>query len=280
MSAPAQHSFDPSVPPAEHAIAEENPSLEDQTLLILARLMEGGQEDEETCKELDQITRLFTAETQEGKDSVKTKPLSELVDLDTFETFTGYMDMRQPPTVRGHATLTTSSYLKAAGEKGLGYLSDFFHTRVGKATYDDFISCFSVAACLFPVIPEAIAELFLSQGFIVNIGPLMKRKWKSKKVEQAALEMLNAACMNTPSREAIKKYCTEWLDEIVNDVPQSLVDVGSPDRKQAVEDGAIQQRVHSEQVRNLAAVVLAKLQVSSLYLKLLCLIWWRYGGSF
>ena len=89
----------------------------------------------------------------------------------------------------------------------------------------------------------------------------MKRKWKSKKVEQASLEMLNAACMNTACREAIQKYCSEWLEEIVTDVPKTNIDVPSPERHHVAEDGPIQQRVHSETVRNLAAVVLAKLQV-------------------
>jgi hypothetical protein len=119
-----------------------------------------------------------------------------------------------------------------------------------------------VAACLFPIVPDVIADLFLGEGFVVSLGPLMMRKWRSRKVEQAALEMLNAACMNTPSREAIKKYCSEWLDEIVNSSPSAPVDVSSPERKKVVEDGSIQQRMHSEEVRNLAAVVLAKLQVS------------------
>jgi hypothetical protein len=133
---------------------------------------------------------------------------------------------------------------------------------VAKATYDDFILAFSVASCTFPVVPDIIATLFLSEGFVAGLGALMKRKWKSKKVEQAALDMLNAACMSTPCREAIQKYCTEWLEEIVNGVPGSSIEVSSPERQHVAEDGPIQQRIHSEKVRNLAAVVLAKLQVS------------------
>ena len=73
--------------------------------------------------------------------------------------------------------------------------------------------------------------------------------------------MLNAACMNASCREVVKKYCTEWLDEIVNDAPPFHADVSSPDRQEVIEDGSVQQRIHSEQVRNLAAVVLTKLQV-------------------
>jgi hypothetical protein len=261
MSSPTKE-IDPSVPAAAEDIGNKNVSIEDQTLLLLARLMEGGQEDVDTCRDLSSLTKLLN-EDAHGK--IKTPephtPLFELIDIDSVETILGYLDMRQEKAVRGYATLTTSEYLKVSGDKGVQYLSDFFYSRVGKGTYDDFILAFSVAASIFPVVPDVIADLFLSEGFVPSLGPLMKRKWKSKKVEQAALEMLNAACMNTPCREAIKKYCTEWLDEIVHDVPQSHVEVSSPDRHHAAEDGSIQQRIHSEQVRNLAAVVLAKIQV-------------------
>lgn len=239
-----------------------NTSIEDQTILLLARLMEGGQEDEDTCKELNKLTKMLDDDASEStRSSEPHKPIDELLDTDCVETILGYLDMRQAPIVRGHATLTTSAYLKAAGDKGVKELSSFFHLTVGKGTYDDFILAFSVAAALFPVVPDVIAELFLKEGFVVSLGPLMKRKWKSKKVEQAALEMLNAACMHSACRESIKKYCTEWLDEIVNDVPPTSLDVSSPERHHVAEDGAIQQRIHSPEVRNLAAVVLAKLQV-------------------
>ncbi|KAL2069629.1 hypothetical protein VTL71DRAFT_14308 [Oculimacula yallundae] len=253
---------DPSVPPTPEAIEQANVSLEDRTLLLLAHLMGGGgDEDEDVCKELSTLTKLLTDDSSpETRSPEPHKPLYLLFDTDCVETLLGYLDMRQPPTVRGHATLTTSAYLKAAGDTGVKALSSFFYTNVGKATYDDFIVAFSVAASLFPIVPDVIAELFLSEGFIASLGPLMRRKWKSRKVEQAALEMLNAACMNTPCREAIKKYCSEWLDEIVTNVPPSTIDVPSPDRQHVVEDGSIQQRIHSEAVRNLAAVVLAKLQ--------------------
>ncbi|KAH7346501.1 myosin-binding striated muscle assembly central-domain-containing protein [Rhexocercosporidium sp. MPI-PUGE-AT-0058] len=261
MSAQHEPEVDPSVPPTSEAIEEANVSLEDQTLLLLARLMEGGQEIEDTCRELSTLTKVLTDDSsKETRSPGPHKPLYELVDTDCVETILGYLDMRQPLTVRGHATLTTSAYLKAAGDKGVEALSSFFHTTVGKGTYDDFITAFSVAASLFPVVPDVIADLFLSEGFVASLGPLMRRKWKSRKVEQATLEMLNAACMNTPCREAIKKYCAEWLDEIVTNDPSAPVDVSSPERYHVVEDGSLQQRIHSQEVRNLAAVVLAKLQ--------------------
>lgn len=255
-------SSDASAAPAPNTVVKKNESIGDQTLLLLAGLMEGGKEDEDTCKQLDALTKVLVDDSLEAnRDPEPHDPLFQLIDADSVETILGYLDMRQSQTVRGHATLATSAYLKASDQQGVQYLTDFFQTRVGKATYDDFIIAFSVAACLFPVVPDVIATLFLSEGFVSNLGPLMKRKWKSKKVEQAALEMLNMACMNTPCREAIKKYCAEWLEEIVTFVPQTTVDVSSSERQHVVEDGSIRQRIHSEEVRNLAAVVLAKIQV-------------------
>lgn len=252
----------PGVPPTPAVVANANVSLEDQTLLLLARLMEGGQEDEDTCKDLNNLTRLLSDDTStETRSKEPHNPLFELLDTDCQETILGYLDMRQPPTVRGHATLTTSAYLKAADKKGVEALSSFFYGRVSRGTYDDFITAFSVAASLFPIVPDVIADLFLSEGFVASLGPLMRRKWKSRKVEQAALEMLNAACMSTPCREAVKKYCTEWLDEIVTNIPPSTVDISAPEKHHVEEEGLMQQRIHSQAVRNLAAVVLAKLQV-------------------
>ena len=165
--------------------------------------------------------------------------------------------MRKGATVRGHATLTVSAFLKTSEERGTEYLSAFFKSHVSKGTYDDFLVAFSVAACIFPIMPSISADLFLSEGFVNSLGPLMRRKWKSRKVEQACLEMLNAACINTACREAIQKYCTEWLEEIVAEKPQNAI--GSAEDGV---DGSQQHGVHSETVRNLAAVILAKLSVS------------------
>ncbi|KAG0651582.1 Ring assembly 3 [Hyphodiscus hymeniophilus] len=261
MSSNNDESVDSSASPVSNTVIEQSQSLEDRTLLLLARLMEDGQEDEDTCKDLDTLTRLLHDDSSEdNKPSESHRPLTQLIDADSVETILGYLDMRQSEVVRGHATMTTSAYLKASDKQGVDYLSDFFRSRVEKGTYDDFLVAFSVAASIFPVVPDVMATLFLSEGFVVSLGSLMRRKWKSKKVEQAALEMLNAACMNTPCREAIQKYCIEWLEEIVNNVPESHVGVSSPERHSVVEDGSIQQRIHSENVRNLAAVVLAKIQ--------------------
>lgn len=237
--------------------------LEDQILLRVAKLMQGGEEEDDTCNTLDAVTKLLSDEAN-SKSSVG-KPLYELIDEDGFATILEYLDMRQGDIIRGHATLTVSAYLKVTGETGVERLTHFFESRVSKGTYDDFIVAFSVAASIFPVIPALSSQMFLREGFVQSLGPLMRRKWKSKKVEQACLEMLNAACMDTPCREAVQKYCTEWLEEVVGDNPSDVTEISQLDQQFAAEDGPMQQRVHSQNVKYLAAVILAKLQASNMY---------------
>ncbi|KAK4644723.1 SWI5-dependent HO expression protein 4 [Podospora bellae-mahoneyi] len=245
---------------AEAAAAAPEPlGRLDQTLLIFAGLMEGGKEDEETVRELGELTRLLNDDvevTKKGETSV-----TNVIDSDCVDTILCYLDMRQPDVVRAHAALCTSAYLKAAGEDGGKKLAEFFHDRVRRGTYDDYIVAFCVAATIFPIVPDLTSELFLSEGFLASLGPLMRRKWKSRKVETACLEMLNAACMNSACREAVRKYCTEWLEEIVEQDPDDAVkSMHTVDPDMHLQEGSISMRRHSLQVQNLAAVVLAKLR--------------------
>ena len=237
-------------------------SLEDQTLILFARLMEGGREDDETCRDLDQLTRLLNEDAEAQEKDKARKSICSVIDSDCVDTVLCYLDVRQDEVVRAHAILTTSAYLKAAGEDGSKNIKAFFFDRVQRGTYDDYIVAFCVAAQTFPIVPDLTAELFLSEGFISSLGPLMRRKWKSRKVETACLEMLNAACMNQRCREAIQKYCVEWLEEIVDQEPTEVVRSMNNDPNLQSEGGSISMRRHSEQVQNLAAVILAKLRVS------------------
>ncbi|EFX06555.1 actin cytoskeleton organization protein [Grosmannia clavigera kw1407] len=234
-------------------------SRDDQTLLLFAGLMEGGKEEDETVAELDRLSKLLgddVAATGQGERSI-----CQLIDSDCVDTLLGYLDMRQPEVVRGHGTLATSAYLRAAGDEGAKKLSAFFYDRVRRGTYDDYIVAFCVAAALFPIVPELTAEMFLSEGFLPSLGPLMRRKWKSRKVETACLELLNVACMNGACREAVQKYCGDWLEEIVDQDPDDVVKAmfaANPD----LGSGSVSMRRHSRQVQNLAAVILAKIKAT------------------
>lgn len=235
----------------------------DQTLLLFARLMEGGQEDEETVRDLDLLTKLLNDDPEATKTDHKS--ICTVIDADCVDTLLCYLDLRNHDIVRGHATLTISSYLKASGEDGGNKLRTFFQERVKRGTYDDYIVAFCVAATIFPIVPDLISELFLVGGFLPSLGPLMRRKWKSRKVETACLEMLNAACMHQQCREAVQKNCMEWLEEVVDQNPEEAVETmyaHHNDQAQS-EEGSVSMRRHSENVQHLAAVILAKLRVSA-----------------
>ena len=229
----------------------------DEGLLVFARLMEGGQEDDETCRDLSQLTRLL-AEYSPSDPSI-----TQVIDFDCVDTLLCYLDLRQPDIVRGHAIICISAYLNASGSDGSKNLSKFFFDRVRRGTYDDLIAAFCVAAATFPAQPELTTQLFLAEGFLASLGPLMRRKWKSRKVETACLEMLNAACMYQQSREAVEKYCKEWLEEVVDQDPAEIVRATHAERDVGMQGGTVTLRRHSEQVQNLAAVILTKLKVGA-----------------
>lgn len=235
---------------------------EDETLILVARLMEGGQEDDETVRDLDQLTKLLNEDQQLTQADKAKKSICSVLDADCVDTILSYLDMRQPELVRGRAILTTAAYLKAARDDGAAKLSAFFSDKVRRGTYDDYILAFCVAASTFPIAPDLTATLFLSEGFLGSLAPLMRRKWKSRKVETACLEMLNAACINPACRDAVQKYCTEWLEEVVDQDPAQVArEMALRDPEYMVPEGSISMRRHSEAVQNLAAVILAKLRV-------------------
>ncbi|KAI1431960.1 ARM repeat-containing protein [Xylaria sp. CBS 124048] len=245
---------EPTVPVSESEAPSKQLSLIDQTQLILAKLMEGGQEDDETCRTLDQLTKLFDDDAAATK---KSQSICDVVDDVCVDTILGYLDMRQAEEVRAHAVVTGASYLKAAGKKGDAAMRKFFLDRVKRGTYDDYIVTFCVAADMFPLARSVITELFLSEGFLSSLDSLVRRKWKSRKVETACLEMLNVTANNQECRNAIRKYCKEWLEAIV----QETDTLGTADGAESMEagSGSIAARQHSKLVRDLALVILAKL---------------------
>ncbi|KAI1359596.1 putative actin cytoskeleton organization protein [Xylaria arbuscula] len=257
----------------------------EQSQLLLARLMEGGQEDDKTCQALDRLTFLLNDEADwnargtkkkrpksfyaglpldvEAKKRAEAGSIIDVLDDVCVDTLLSYLDMRQSKYVRDHAMLATSAYFAAADAraKGAPALKKFFFDRVKRGAYDDYIVAFCAAAAIFPIAPQPIIEMFLTPGFLPSLGPLMRRKWKSRKVETACLEMLNAVSMSSECRPQIKTYCTEWLEEVIRQGPETLsTAVHSADPDVEMSTGSIAMRRHSQVVQNLAAVILAKLR--------------------
>ena len=185
--------------------------------LFVAKLMETGHDHD--GRALKGIARLLAAGAER---------LQSLIDEDVFDSFLTSLDNQLPTGIRSQATLATVRFLDVSKETGQVYLSRFITTRVARQTNDDLVLAFSVAAAIFPLVPSVASALFLTDGFVPSLQPLLQKKAKSARVEQAALEMLNAACIDSACREAISKYCLDWLHntmEVREDERQGLAAV-------------------------------------------------------
>ncbi|KAI9809928.1 MAG: hypothetical protein M1825_000361 [Sarcosagium campestre] len=176
----------------------------DVLLLLIAKLLEAGQDHENRA--MKGLARLFAA------DSLL---LGGLIDAESLEVILARLDMRASPEVRSQATMATAKYLEAAQDQGTSLLSTFITSRVEKGTRNDLIVAFSAAAALFPILPSVIASLFLTPGFVEILVPTVKKTSKTSKVRPAVLELLSAACIDKACRDAIRKNCSDWLENEV-----------------------------------------------------------------
>ncbi|KAJ5558704.1 hypothetical protein N7461_002676 [Penicillium sp. DV-2018c] len=172
--------------------------------LFIAKLMESGHDLD--GRSLKGITRLLAVHAVE---------LEHLIDDEGFEVILSSLDIRLPLEVRSQATLATAKYLEVAKEAGEKKLLTLIMSILGKGRIDDLIVAFSAVAAVFPVAPSAASNLFLSEEFMTHLVPMATRDPKSKKVEVPVLELLNAACINRPCREAVSKRFGEWLSHIL-----------------------------------------------------------------
>ena len=168
--------------------------------LFIAKLLESGNDN--NGRAMKGIARLLTVDTEK---------LYAIIDEDSFNAMLASLDNRLSSDIRSQATVATAKYLEASREIGQEQLSVFITTRIGKHTSDDLIVAFSAAAAVFPLVPAMASSLFLSEGFVPSLAALLEKETKSQMVEQAALDMLNAACIDGGCREAIRKYCLKWL---------------------------------------------------------------------
>lgn len=168
--------------------------------LFIAKLMESGHDLD--GRSLKGIARLL---------AVDAEVLQDLVDDEGLEVILSSLDNRLPLELRSQATLATVKYLEASGETGEKSFSQLIAAKVSKARNDDLVVAFSATAAVFPVVPEVAASLFLSEGFMPALMPMAVRDAKRRRLEVSLLELLNAACINKPCREAIAKHLSNWL---------------------------------------------------------------------
>ncbi|KAJ5893573.1 hypothetical protein N7495_005264 [Penicillium taxi] len=168
--------------------------------LFLAKLMESGHDLD--GRSLKGIARLL---------AVDAALLKHLVDDESFEVIVKSLDNRLPLELRSQATLAITKYLEVAKEAGEKQFAALIASSLASGRLDNIIIAFSAVAAIFPVVPTAAANVFLSDDFMKSLIPLVSRDARRKKVEVAILELFNAACINRPCREVITKNFSEWL---------------------------------------------------------------------
>ncbi|KAK2811575.1 hypothetical protein FQN49_008444 [Arthroderma sp. PD_2] len=173
--------------------------------LFIAKLMESGHDHD--GRSLKGIARLL---------AVDADSLQHLIDEEGFDVIVSSLDRRLPSDVRSQATLATAKYLEVSGEAGQALCSSFVKARVAKHRNEDYIIAFSAASVVFPIMPEFAVSLFLTEGFLKSLIPLLARKIKCKNLELAVLELFNAASVNGPCREAISTHFSDWLSNHLN----------------------------------------------------------------
>lgn len=172
--------------------------------LFLAKLIEAGHDHD--ARALRGISRLLAADANK---------LQDLLDEQTFNAILSSLDNRLPVEVRTQAALATAKYLEVAEDNAKATISKFILSRVARHNGENLVLAFSAAATIFPLAPSMASALFLAEGFVPSLIPLLEKKVKSQHVKQAALDMLNAACIDSACRESVSKHCTDWLQEVM-----------------------------------------------------------------
>jgi tetratricopeptide (TPR) repeat protein len=174
--------------------------------LALAQMMRAGEDHPERA--MRSISRMLAVEAPH---------LKGLIDADGFDIILVHLDIRLAESLRREATIATSKLFELAPENAEALIAQFVVNRVKKPTADGLIVSFSAAAAVFPMAPAAAEKLFLSEGFLPSLTRLV-RKWKSKRLEQAALNLLDTACMTSAAREGIRQHCQEWIAEFAENL--------------------------------------------------------------
>lgn len=194
--------------------------------LFLAKLMESGHDLD--GRALRGIALLLMADAHR---------LQAFVDNDGFEAILSSLHVQLPADVRGQATVVFSKLLEATEDTAHKAFSRYVRSRVAKKKNDDLVLAFSAAASIFPVAPALTAPLFLTEGFLPSLMPLLSRNASGAIVTDSFLTLINAACIDEACRKSISQHCAAWLSDRVSN--------------------------GSEKQSAIAATVLAKLRIST-----------------
>ncbi|KAK1812393.1 SWI5-dependent HO expression protein 4 [Friedmanniomyces endolithicus] len=158
--------------------------------------------------------------------AVQPGSIKGLIDQDVVDIVLTDLDIRLEATLRRQAMLAASRMLEVTDERGEMFFVEYVKVKLAKGTNDDLILAFSAASAVFPILPQVAAKLFLTEGFVRDLVPNLEKNSeaavygkrqadetnrKSRTLEQAALELLSAACVDKACRDAINKHCSHWL---------------------------------------------------------------------
>ncbi|KAJ8106458.1 hypothetical protein OPT61_g9524 [Boeremia exigua] len=141
--------------------------------------------------------------------------LEHIIDADSFDVILSSLDIRLPKTLRDQATLASIKLFELSPDTAKELISKFVTERAEKGDADNLVVAFSAATAIFPIAVEAAAALFLTEGFVSTLVPVVEKK-KSAKLIQVTLELISAACVDKKCREAINRHCRDWLDMIAD----------------------------------------------------------------
>lgn len=141
--------------------------------------------------------------------------LENIIDADSFDVILSSLDIRLPKTLRDQATLASIKLFELSPDTAKGLISKFVTERLQKGDADNLVVAFSAATAIFPIAVEAASTLFLTEGFVSTLVPMVEKK-KSHKLIQVTLDLLSAACVDKKCREAINLHCRDWLDMVAD----------------------------------------------------------------
>ncbi|KAI4747905.1 ARM repeat-containing protein [Aureobasidium sp. EXF-12298] len=214
-----EHSFNSILPVLLDTEAWPNAEVQTQAkrdafLLALGKLLDPALEHGEWSMTL--IARLLTSNAHD---------MAGLIDRDAFEIVLAQLDIRLDTKIRAQATLAVAKLLEETREEGEAIFTDYITNGVAKGHNDELIVAFSAAASVFPLVPQTVAKLFLTPGFLEGLVPVLERnsmgQRKSHRLEQAAMELLSAACVDKTCRESISKVAYDWLDDVAHTSTES-----------------------------------------------------------
>lgn len=189
----------------------------DVMMLLLAKLLEAGQEKPELA--MLAIARLL---------AVDADVVREVMDSDAYTVLFSALDQSNPQASRSQATVALAKLHESSPEPWEHELVSFVESMAKTQRTEKLIMACSAVSVLFPVAPPVCARMFLREGFVQQLIHLVINTGSSR-FKEAALELFSAACVDSQCRKTIQTYCGDWLSEM-----STVEDTGARQSKIAV----------------------------------------------